>query len=240
MLRTDPGASVTLLAGQQLTVDGTIDTPGGKIAIGLTPGASDVLYSDSRSIWFGKNARLSARGTDELLYDDGSGVTQGEVLDGGTIQIGRVEDNGSLNPANGYVVAEQGASFDVSGAVSDPVVFQYGRFLTAPQRVASAGGSIDIRAREGLLFAGTLKGAAGGCRRPGWIPVDRPRPRKPHAGRLPERAQRAHALGRPAGGRDSAGPGAGTADSRQGRQGAACHRIVQRWRLRPHQSAQPG
>jgi len=163
LLRTDPGASVTLLAGQQLTVNGTIDTPGGKIAIGLTPYPADVLYSDGRSIWFGSNASLSAKGSTDLFYTDESGMTTGEALDGGSIQVGRVEDDGRLNPVNGYVVAERGASFDVSGAESGPVSFRYGRFITAPQRIASAGGSIDIRAREGLLFAGTLNGKAGGA-----------------------------------------------------------------------------
>ena len=63
----------------------------------------------------------------------------------------------SLTAATGYVVAEQGASFDVSGAESDAVSFRSGRMITAPRRIASAGGSIDIRAREGLLIGGNAQ-----------------------------------------------------------------------------------
>ena len=92
VLRTDPGASVTLLAGQQLTVDGEIDAAGGDITLGLTPIPSEAPYSDRRSIWIGKNASLSAKGSADLLYTDARGITTGEVLDGGSIRIGRLEE----------------------------------------------------------------------------------------------------------------------------------------------------
>ncbi|MEC5217714.1 filamentous hemagglutinin [Actimicrobium sp. GrIS 1.19] len=164
-LTTDPGATVTLLAGNQLTVDGTIDAPAGTIIAGLTPqvGAATTFYSDTRSIWFGANAHLMARGSAALLSTNGNGITTGEVLDGGRIQIGQVLASGGLTSATGYIVAEAGSTFDVSGAVSGPVSFLSGRNVTDLQQISSAGGSIDLQSREGILFSGAARGSAGGA-----------------------------------------------------------------------------
>jgi filamentous hemagglutinin family protein len=164
-LTVDPGATVTLLAGNQLTIDGTIDAPAGTIIVGLTPqvGAATTFYSDTRSIWFGANAHLMARGSTALVSTNGNGISTGEVLDGGNIQIGQILPSGALTSATGYIVAEAGSTFDVSGAVSAPVSFLSGRNKTDSQTISSSGGSIDLQSREGILFAGSARGSAGGA-----------------------------------------------------------------------------
>ncbi|MGZ3239099.1 MAG: two-partner secretion domain-containing protein, partial [Burkholderiaceae bacterium] len=162
ILRTDPGASVTLIAGQQLGVDGSIETPAGNITVESSVPTNNDVYSSTRGIWFGDNAKLSAKGSDALLYATGNGISAGQMRDGGSIRIGGLDSSGAFTTATGFIAAESGASFDVSGAVSTvPVSFKSGNTITTPQQIASSGGSIDLRASEGLLFAGTLSGKAG-------------------------------------------------------------------------------
>lgn len=158
---TDPGGSVTLRAGQQLTVDGSIETPGGDISLEL----SKTTFSDTetyleRFIWVGDTATLAARGSAERIIVGSRGVATGEVLDGGTIFIG---GTGGVS-AGGYVVVADGALLDVSGVSgsyrlkSDPRL---------PVDMASAGGSIEVRARESLYFNGVARAFAGGERAAG-------------------------------------------------------------------------
>jgi filamentous hemagglutinin family protein len=162
-ITTDPGASVTLLAGQLLSFDGTIDAPAGNITLGLAVGEG--IYSDQRSIWMGGDAHLWAQGTTSMLYTGADGITSGSVLGGGQINIGGIagaDDQGYLVVAQQDALSQlAGATFDVSGVVSAPVVLDTARSRGAPAAVASAGGNIDIEMREGILFGGTLLGNAG-------------------------------------------------------------------------------
>jgi filamentous hemagglutinin family protein len=162
-IQVDSGASVTLSADQRVTVDGKVQAEGGTISLLLSANApedSDNSYDNHRSIWLGKTAQLLANGTADRVYVDGAGVATGEVLDGGTVRLGRLATSG-LEAAVGYVVAEQGSVIDVSGAKKDDLRFKYGAYLTDAKTIGSAGGTIDIRAREGLMLAGQLRGAAG-------------------------------------------------------------------------------
>lgn len=153
----DPGAAVALKAGRQLTVDGTIAAPAGKISLELTKGSvtSTDIYMPERSIWVGSNANLSATGTTERMVVDSRGVASGEVLDGGTITIG----GSGGQSAVGHVVVADGATLDVSGVASQYALKNDPR---SPVTVTSSGGSIEVRARESLYFNGTATGAAGG------------------------------------------------------------------------------
>lgn len=158
----DPGANLNLYAGRQLTELGTLNAPAGRITLGLT-GSSTVPFDPKRSIWFGSQAEILATGSRQRLYTDGDGVSSGEMLDGGTIQVGGTGMvNGVLSAVDGYVVAEKGSVFDVSGTWALGLRFKSYGAITPTQDVASSGGSIEIRASEGLLFDGILKGAAGG------------------------------------------------------------------------------
>lgn len=158
---TDPGATVNLSAGRQLTVDGRISNPGGTVNLLLSadPADASIDYRPERSIWLGASSIINVAGSAVATWLNSKGITQGELLAGGNIRIGRL--NGSeLAPANGYVAIEDGALLDVSGTQAK-MTLSNGRGGLVTRQVASAGGSIDIRAREALLIEGTLSGAGG-------------------------------------------------------------------------------
>lgn len=158
----DPGANLDLFAGIQLTELGMLNAPAGNIVAGLTANPSATTFDATRSIWFGSTAQVLARGSNQRLYTNSGGVSTGSLLNGGTIQIGSIQ-NGALSAASGYVVAQTGSLFDVSGVWQRGVSFKLGGQVAPMQNVASSGGSISIDAREGLLFAGALRGRAGGA-----------------------------------------------------------------------------
>lgn len=168
-LNLDPGANVTLQAGQSLDFNGTINAPAGNISLELAPPDVRNPYSAQRSIWIDGDAHLFATGSTAMLYDKANGTTTGEVLGGGTINIGGTAGAYNLTDI-GYVVVQQqtpesqkvGATFDVSGAVTaKPIVVASSRSRAEPALVASAGGAVNIFSREGILFGGTAKGKAG-------------------------------------------------------------------------------
>ena len=160
----DPGGNLGLFAGRQLTVLGGLNAPAGRIQLGLVTGDT---YFDNRSIWFGSGATVSAAGSTARLFTGAGGVTTGEILDGGSIQIGGAPTTASdgspaLGTANAYVIALPGSTFNVSGAGAPGLVLKAGNGVTVQTSVGSNGGSIDIRASEGMLFAGKLSGGSGG------------------------------------------------------------------------------
>jgi filamentous hemagglutinin family protein len=154
----DPGANLSLLAGRQMTVYGTLNAPGGNILFDLTAGG---VFFAERSIWFGPSAMVLANGSSARIYTDGSGVSSGELLNGGSIRIGSVQNN-VLAATDAYVVAQSGSQFSVDGIGTRSLSFKSGGGITQPAAVASSGGSIEIRASQGLLFAGALSGSSGG------------------------------------------------------------------------------
>ena len=163
-LTVDPRASVNFIGANFVAIDGTISAPAGSVGIGLSygiPGPTSTDYSAQRAIWFGPDASILADGTASLIYTNTVGVSSGSVLGGGSIKVGLLNADGSVSAATGYVVAQAGSSFDVSGITSAPLSFKSGRSSSTATPIGSDGGSIEIRAREGLLFAGALKGAGG-------------------------------------------------------------------------------
>jgi len=161
VIATDPGANVTLSAGRQLTQEGRITVPGGNVNLLLSvdPNSVDIPYRAERSIWLGASAIVDVSGTAAGLWNDSKGITQGNLLDGGNIRVGRLTGT-DITAATGYVVVESGAHLNVSGNQAS-VTFSTGRGGLTTRQMASAGGSIDIRAREGMLIEGTLAGAGG-------------------------------------------------------------------------------
>lgn len=160
-IATDPGGAVSLTAGRQLTMDGRIAAPGGAVSLLLSadPTNSDIAYRAERAIWLGNTAVVDASGTAAGLWTDNKGLTQGSVLDGGSIRIGRLS-GGVLVPAAAFVFVSPGARLDVSGRQAE-IAFASGRVGVVKSTVASAGGSIDIRSREGIFFEGSLSAAGG-------------------------------------------------------------------------------
>ena len=168
-LALDPGASLSLLAGQQLTVDGLLSAPGGTIKLlmsSVVPGGNvTAVYRPERSIWFGPHAQVLATGSSQRLTIGADKVASGDLLGGGSIEIGDTvidQDTGLRRGAYAYVVAEAGSLFDVSGAFAGQLSVRTGSQVSPAQDLSSNGGRIDIRSREGMLFAGTLRGQGGG------------------------------------------------------------------------------
>ena len=160
----DPGAYLGLFAGRQLTELGSLDAPAGRIQLVRVTDPTNPAYFDNSSIWFGKSASVSAAGTAARIYTGSDGVSSGEVLPGGSIQIGGAQIGSSdVGTAPAYVVALPGSTFKVDGAGASNLAFRSGSGVTAAREVSSDGGSIEIRASEGLLFAGQLSGGAGGA-----------------------------------------------------------------------------
>ncbi|MBW8372218.1 MAG: filamentous hemagglutinin family protein [Thiobacillus sp.] len=152
-VRTEPGGSINLSSGRQLTVHGALLAQGGKIALtldGRPADASDPGFRPKQTIWLADTSRLDAAGVAKT-YVDGKGLNQGDVLKGGQV---------SLIAKKGYVVQESGSVIDVSGA---PTVLLGTRNADGGtgQAVASDAGSVTITAREGILMDGAVVGRAG-------------------------------------------------------------------------------
>ncbi|MEI6761671.1 MAG: filamentous hemagglutinin N-terminal domain-containing protein, partial [Betaproteobacteria bacterium] len=164
LVRVDSGGTISLLADNQLAVNGTLSAPAGEISLFLNAPVPETTkdngYDATRSIWLGAQGRLLAQGSKARVYTDNAGLTVGDVNDGGSVRIGRQQD-GQLSVAAATVVTEQGSLIDVSGTRLTDARLKSGGSVLAPQTLGSAGGSIDIRAREGLLLAGDLRGEAG-------------------------------------------------------------------------------
>jgi filamentous hemagglutinin family protein len=153
---TDPGATVTLAARQDLSVFGTITAPAGSINLQLAPGVaagspSDVDgYLPNQALLVGSTARLSATGFAAVYTDNPLGLRTGQVLDGGSINVIAYK---------GSVVAQSGAVLDVSGT-SATVDVQQQNHAPVPTLVAGAAGTIHIDALENLVLNSTLLGKA--------------------------------------------------------------------------------
>ncbi|SCY11929.1 filamentous haemagglutinin family protein [Nitrosospira sp. Nsp13] len=149
-IEADPRANITLSAGRLLDIQGSISAPGGSITATLDHDQS-FDFNASNSLWLGKQAVLDVSGA-ALTFLDNNRLTQGEVLNGGTV---------ALNAQYGYVVAEAGSSIKMAGAapVRLDILNEAGGL---GQWVGSDAGSLGIIAREGILLDGTLLAQAGG------------------------------------------------------------------------------
>jgi len=157
-ISTDPGATVNLVAGRQMTVDGSISAPAGAINLSLRP--SDVTPDATlldRSIWLGSGSVLSTAGT-FVPSTVSNGLAKGNVLDGGTISIDLTQRSNDL--AVGLLVAREDAVLDVRGA-SAIVDLGSSRGAAQPTLVGSKGGSINIKTLDGGLFDATVLASGG-------------------------------------------------------------------------------
>ncbi|MHB8814750.1 MAG: beta strand repeat-containing protein, partial [Steroidobacteraceae bacterium] len=167
MISTDPGGSLSLTSDTQLDVEGVLRAPGGGISLTLQlPDQSpdqvvDASYDPSQAIWLGPSAVLDASGA-ALIFPNAAGNPTGSVLPGGTV---------SLDASPGYLELLPGSVIDVSGTSGTVDLAPPGRGLAEAQRIASAGGEIDLSSSDGAVIGGTLLGAAGtagsGANQPG-------------------------------------------------------------------------
>ncbi len=164
VIQTDPKGAVSL-AGDTVTVLGSVLAPGGTIAVS---GGKDStkLFQTSQvqalpTVVLGASSLLSAAGT-TVLTPDPRGYRTGSVLAGGTINVA------------GNLVALPGARLDVSGAadtldllpaysgITDGLNTGVSLSAFVPTPVASNGGAITLGGAQELFTDATLLGAAGG------------------------------------------------------------------------------
>ncbi|MDM0148335.1 filamentous haemagglutinin family protein [Variovorax sp. J2P1-31] len=143
VVRSDAGGTLRLKTeAGATTVHGTLEAPAGRIEL------------EGRQVALSTGAQLLARGV-PLLHADATGVQVGQVLDGGTVAIGK-------GPS--LLTLEEGALVDVSGATGriDGVRSgnRFGGSAAPMQTLDSHGGSILISGTG--LIASTLKAEAGG------------------------------------------------------------------------------
>ena len=159
----EPGARINFSSDTRMFVDGTISAPAGAINLTVTSAINGTRFGEfmpSQSLWLGSEAALLAPGASRILTDD-LGHRSGDVLAAGAVR---------LDARSGYVVAEQGSRIDVSGVSDELDITSIGGpgQDVSPQRttVAADAGQIEIKAAEGILFAGSMDGsaAAGGAR----------------------------------------------------------------------------
>jgi len=185
-LAVAPGGSITLESWGQLTVLGTLQASGGTIRLSRPANRVDepynripIEYSEARqaqSIYLGEQARLLAGGTTVLTADTRRALEagnpasalraaqryKGEVLAGGTVDI---------DAGLGYLITREGSLIDVSGAVDSLNVAAgsgNGTLAYPLATVGSAGGTVSLAAREGMILDGDYaaagrNGAPGGA-----------------------------------------------------------------------------
>src|SRR5690606_38979206 len=148
--QADPRAQVTLDAAHLLDIQGRITTPGGSIIATLDHGISELNYDASHALWLGREATLDVSGK-ALTFLDNQRLTQGEVLNGGTV---------ALNARFGHVVTEAGSKNNIAGAapVRLDILNEAGGL---GQWVGSDAGTLSIHAREGTLLDGAIAAHGG-------------------------------------------------------------------------------
>ncbi len=189
----DPRANVTLQAGRNLDVQGSIRAPGGNISLALAS-ASAVTEPVSGTLRVGERAVIDASGTVVLKVPDG-GPPRGEVVAGGGIGI--VSGSGATALAQvdvrpGSVLAADGASARLAVDIVTPA----SAVSTEVRTLASEGGSISITATNGgASLAGTMHARGGDDTTAGGrftlsLNIPRPDPTLPTTGDVFDRAVR--------------------------------------------------
>ncbi|HQS99775.1 MAG: filamentous hemagglutinin [Hydrogenophilales bacterium 16-64-46] len=133
----DPGARLTLDAFEQVAIDGLLRANGGEIVV-----------TSEREVAIGSEASLDVSGV-ALTYIDSQGLTQGEVLAGGLIDL-----------AGQRVSAEAGSRLDVSGAapVQLDVLNESGGLGRV---VGSEAGTLRVYADASIRLDGDMAAAGG-------------------------------------------------------------------------------
>ena len=152
----DAQGKISIAAGRQLTLLGTVEAPAGSITLQTQTADQTDAFLPGQSLWLGPDARILARGLVQLQPTvDGRRV--GDVLPGGQITI---------DAGRGYLIAQPGSLVDVSGdaGILDLPVQRGGIKAIGARLVTSDAGSVRVSAQEGAVLAGSMRarGGAGG------------------------------------------------------------------------------
>ncbi len=154
LIQTDSLGSVELTSDTSIFVDGTINTPAGKIALTINPTTFAAGYLASQGIWLGADSKLLAQGAFDRQISI-NGLKTGDVLSGGTVQ---------LAAKRGYIVTRAGSLIDVSGTTEKLDFLETGTsgggVPLVKRDIASDAGSINFTTGEGILADGNFKATA--------------------------------------------------------------------------------
>ncbi|MDF9618069.1 filamentous hemagglutinin family protein [Pseudomonas entomophila] len=161
-IRVDPLQSIALRSTAQLTLDGSLQAPGGAVSLLqeraplAASGISEAPHQ--RSIHLGGEALIDVGGRAYTALDS-QGRRYGRVDAGGSIVMGGnlEQTKGVSEAADLFVVLEQGSRLRADGAQATLDIRGQG-----PLQVASAGGSISLASNNGLRLDGEFSAASGG------------------------------------------------------------------------------
>jgi len=162
-INVDPGQSINLQSVSQLTIDGSLNAPGGTIsATSLYNTQAALPGPGTVSIWLGPNAVLNAS-AQPVSFENTQGNRISLAPAGGTIVLG-------TNISTASVIIRQGALVEASGsAATDRMTASAlntnnntAQPVAQAIPVEGAGGSISLASEEGIYNNGTLVAAAGG------------------------------------------------------------------------------
>lgn len=155
-ITTDARGKINLKSDGSIFVNGALTAKGGEVTMNIgTPAQTDPGFLPHQGIWLGMGSSLDVSGA-SLTYQDGLGRMTGDILDGGKI---------SLHADRGFIVADIGASMNVSGTaglLDLPVSTANLSRMTQRQLIASDAGHIDLKAAEGMQLFGSMKAHGGG------------------------------------------------------------------------------
>jgi filamentous hemagglutinin family protein len=150
LINVGVGGSITLQAGRQLTMDGTLKAAAGTVTLDMVAPLAAVDPGDlnDQSIFVGADADIDVAGT-ALVGIDRYGRATGEVLGGGTV---------SLDAEKGYVVVKKGAKIALNGSAAT----LYNTTTSVWQTLCSDAGALSLSAADGILFDASVSAFGGG------------------------------------------------------------------------------
>jgi filamentous hemagglutinin family protein len=162
-INVDPGQSIKLQSVSQLTIDGSLNAPGGTIsATSLYNTQAALPGPGTVSIWLGPNAVLNTS-SQAVSFENAQGDRISRAPAGGTVILG-------TDTSTASVILRKGALVEASGsAATDQITasaLNLDKNTAQPFNqaipVEGAGGSISLASEEGIYNNGALIAAAGG------------------------------------------------------------------------------
>lgn len=158
VITTDAGASVSLLSNDGtggVSIRGSIVDHGGTVAV------------SARAVWLGPQASIDVSGTfvKSTTFDDYKGsLVSGKLWAGGSVSFDTtIAGIDTTSGVRGFVVAERGASIDVSGAAADIAGRTYNNNAGQVDQLVSSwsdAGTVSFNTGS-LLYDGQFRAEAG-------------------------------------------------------------------------------
>ncbi|NOS90074.1 MAG: filamentous hemagglutinin N-terminal domain-containing protein [Methylococcaceae bacterium] len=161
-INTDIQAHLDLSSDSSIFMNGILSAPAGTISLTIdTPTKGDGGFFANQGLWLGQDSQILATGAYKESLNPYR-LRTGEVLSGGSIL---------LTANRGYIVSAANSVLDVSGTASTLDFIETsangGKSSVVSRLIRSEGGTISLKAAEGMLLDGGFKaqggsGAAGG------------------------------------------------------------------------------